>query len=214
MIMKCVYFPINVTKSVAGSTTNWHFFAGNNLFDPDYTGIGTEATNQINAMGASLWYNKYAVLGCKASLKVWTHTDTGVTSIPIAFGPVYDDDTNGTTPPTMPSNVNANYGLSFWQQFPNMRTKIMWAGTGGDQNTGRNFVTFSKKYFSTRKIIGNKFTPDDNWGTIGSSGPPYCWFWAIGFQNLFGAQVDFNFNIKLVYYVEFFDRKPQTQTQL
>lgn len=215
VITKSIYFPIGYNTGVITSgNQQWYFFRGNDLFDPDYQAGGRTATGMKTQFAT--YYRKYMVMGCKASATAYSLDDSAdPTPIPVTFGPVYDDDNTGTTPPTMSITIDPQATASEIAGYPWLKPKFIYRGTA-QQNCGKNFKHFKAKYFSTKQIIP-ECDPSENTGLTGISGtgasPSRQWFFAAGVVNCSGDDVTVLWNIKLEYYVKFFGRKPTGSTQ-
>ena len=210
------YCPINYTLNVTAGNIGYVFFRGNDLVDPDYAIGGAQATNQRNNQGLSNFYNKFYVKGSKfrCHIEAFAANNTDFQTCIGCCGPVFEDNTTLTDPPTMPTTISVNTVKTIIGQQPFFKQKPFWIITN-TQQCKRNYVNLKQKYKSTRFMVGKKFDEQLLYGTTGASGssPLMQWFWCIGVYNGTSFSQTFQINVSIKYWVRYFDRYPTTSTQ-
>lgn len=177
---------INMTS--AGSTAV-QVFRGNSLFDPDYTGVGTQP------LGYDQWsnfYERYKVNASKMMISFSATSDSNIAA-------------------TLLLNLTPNGGTS---NTPDTRAYYEWGTTAYNRNklvglmSGGSPIVYMKNYVSTQKIWGEKTTSDE-YSALITSNPARVWFWVFQVDAMSGGGAATTGLVKctITYYCEFYDRK-------
>lgn len=188
-IVKLRYSDSGTGTSTAGAA--WAYvYAGNNVFDPDFTGVGSQP------LGYSIYADNYRRYNVRASAiqfqLVPSTTTTMLTSAMIAG--VFPSTLSGT----LPTNMN-----DFMSQ-PYVNYKMPVAQWGSlTSNTMNN-------YMSTSKLMGvlPHAAQDESYsGSVSSGTPGKPWYWVLS-----AACADLTSTgtviwiVHIDYYIEFYDR--------
>lgn len=185
---------LNQTSDTA-SAKNLHGFTGNDIVDPDATGGGLQPTgfDQWSAL-----YNRFRVMGSAIEVKVSVRPNSSVNNKKLMLL---------VFPATFHNTTGVNWRDLAGNKYMSMKS-IPGVNSGG--------TCIIKKYMSTRKIYGLSKTQvsDDNYtGTTAGVQPSKLWYWNtwtgpfddsnLNIQDATNLEI----NVKLIYYVKFFDRK-------
>jgi len=171
-----------------GSTTigdgyrNLHVFAANNIYDPDYTGVGVQPygfdelatlfpTGSVRVVGASITIN--------FTIDESTATQVNCYVYPYRYGtaPTYGD-------------------VSDLRTLPYCRYSITDAVTG---HTRKNWI---KNYCSVARLFRDRTPRDQSFTSALNAGPSTGWFWHVVFDTSDVAQeVAIVYSVKICYYV-------------
>lgn len=193
-IYKCkLQFFYNNGYALAAVDAAIQQFRGNSLYDPDYTGIGTQPRGYDQL---TQFYNKYRVYA--SSIKV-NFEPTGTTSQflnTITYG-VYPD---------------ADLGLAFDTPKDLVEASYVKYRVRNSYDSGGKYV---KNFMTTSQITGVRRTAvkyDDTFASVINTNPINQWIWNVFFFQ--SAASDTNpqvingiLNVTIQYYCEFFDRK-------
>lgn len=152
----------------------------NSIFDPDLTGVGHQplGTDQY-----ALLYSKYQVHGCKLDIKVISDTAVSFNGVIVA------------------SDTDSSSATVLVAQEDKLATPFSIGPIGA-----RNVYHF-KKYFAMKQIHGKKRIDqiDDLAAAVGANpvDPIYAWIKVAAYDNATTAKI--YYNVRLTYYVEFFD---------
>lgn len=182
-------YMVDSTPAAVGSNTN-HTYRINSIRDPDWQlGIG-----QISASGFAQWskfYNRYRVLGAKLILDV-ANTNPYPMKVYLAFH----------------NDANTNYDRIQTGLNPHMIETVLSAQGSGQSN--KRLV----KYVACNRITGVSmatYKGDDRYQSLFSTDPAEIITAKVFSAPLLGtipgdlAQV-VNYSLKIIYYVEMFDR--------
>lgn len=169
-----------IIVSTAGGT-GYYQFRGNDLYDPDYTGVG----------GQPCYFDQLAALYLEwcvdaSSCKVTMINDDTVTTFAALF-PSADT--------TIPADQDAAAAV------PRSKRCIMAYSGAGRKG-------FLKHYCKTKTIFGVRNTIDNEklHGQQGSS-PLTQWYWTLFLKNIDAGAVAVECYFKLTYYVTFFRKQ-------
>lgn len=172
------------TIAFSGAVVYDHRFRGNSIFDPDYTGTGSQPT------GRDQWfefYSSYCVIGSKVEISMDNRSQYAA---------------NFTV---FPSNENlAVVGQDLPQTYPYMKNKFL-AHDGNSQTLGK-----ISTYMSTAKMYGK--TPQaildcEDFASSFSTDPQQQWFWHICLQSTDDStDAIADWTITITYYCKLFDR--------
>lgn len=177
---------INAASSIFGYLQ----YNANGAFDPNPL-LSSASTKGFSQM-AQL-YNRYRVHGCKILYTVSNQNTFPIT----AFCYPSNQDLSGT--------ASFNNVMS-WTMQPYCRHRMISPVTAGARTT-------FKYYMSTKKIMGytgSKY--DDTTSAQVVANPTNAWYWNIGVFSPSSGQtmVSSYFDVKITYYIEFYDRKTLT----
>lgn len=179
-------------RSFTGTPLAFRVYRGNSVYDPDYTGVGTNAVgyDQLNTLYAS-----FRVMASKIRVDYVTTNST----VPQLFAILPSISNVG--PSNVPS-VIAN---------PYCKHVTVSSTAGGEASAS------CSNFMSTKKMFGIKSIEYDLDMTNASTGtnPPGVgtWYWQITAYSTDGASASSgNIVTTLTYYVEWFDRLPITET--
>lgn len=182
-------YMVDSTPAGVGTNTN-HVYRINSIRDPDWQ-LGI---NQISASGFAQWskfYNRYRVLGAKLILDV-ANTQTYPVKVSLCFH----------------NDANTNYDRIQTGLNPHMVETVLSAQGSGTSN--KRLV----KYVACNRITGVSmatYKGDDRYQSLFSSDPQEIITAKVFSCPLLGnfpadqAQV-INYSLKIIYYVEMFDR--------
>lgn len=187
------------TLNTTGKYDNW-VMTGNNMYDPDLTGVGHQPTgfDQYSA-----FYNKYLVYASK--IKVTYQNNLSGTMSNLYLIP------SDTAAPTWFGD--ANYDPA---DQPDVKSTIM-QGYSINQGASNGVL---KHFYTTKKIWEDKFLDQNDYGATTTSGPSKQWYWFI-YNTVYqfnGGGISSNItfsttlDIKVTYYAKFFDRKFQVES--
>lgn len=160
---------------------------GNSIYDPDYTGTGTQPT------GRDQWvnlYTTYRVHGSKINVKVINNESSSTTGN-CCVSLVAENDAPPSTA-LCSSLQRANQPYSKQVLIPPV-------------SAGGNPIEM-EMYMSTKKIFGEKDINDSNYRAAFTTNPLRQWYWGVQCQNLNGSTHNLIVVINITYYVELLDR--------
>lgn len=179
------------TITVAAGATSQYVYRGNDCFDPNFTGIGTQPTGYDQLLQI---YNKCTVLGSKI--------DWEITAPSSGAGPLYP-----CTFYLYPSNVATLVGL--YQDQPGVKLGMLPCSPSAGPLMKR-----VRSYCGTAKIFGlNKRAIVDvvNYSCTAGNSPAtdQQWFWQLGLDNtLDGTNTrQWSYRIRITYYCKFWERQ-------
>jgi len=149
-------------------------FRGNSLYDPDYTGVGSQPRWVDTFLGAndtSAPYNRYCVLASKCIVSIWqdpTLTGTnGSTAGVVSVIPIAG--TTAVTPPTSLKEIQE-------------RAFVRWKNVG-NANSHKPLVI---KHFAKTKALWSGASPltDQTFSAQYNNNPSKEWSWAISAVNI------------------------------
>ncbi len=158
-------------------------YRGNSLFDPDFTGTGTQPNyfNQIKAM-----YNHYMVWGSKITVTICSTESTGNTANMVVVLP-----TRGSTPSTT-VRLSSEQPRSRWRILKDLSDKV---------------PTIVNSARTKQILLAGPGGWNSNLTAQTSTNPADVWFWIIQANSLNAAdecKVELMVNIK--YYCTFYER--------
>lgn len=161
-----------------------YYYRGNSIWDPDGTGSGHQPLYYDQY---SLLYNKYRVIGSAITLDVMN--DSGVKALMYVVQPSTD-----ISPLTDITTV--------YEQQRSKAPKFV--------PIAQRVASRHKQYCSTRQVCGLTKSQlyDDTFAANITADPSNVWYWNILFTTSDQTTaVQYSYMIKIVYYVQFFDRK-------
>lgn len=162
-----------------------YIFRGNSIYDPDYSGIGGQATSHDQWAN---FYNYYRVRASKIRINCVSLSNLANTSAMIAIFPEIAVPAVGISPLTIVDQPYARY-------------KIVGQGDGGN-----NALVLSN-YMSTQKLFGRAII-DDNFQAPMSANPADPWHWGVRAINMVNLGTGtYRMIVQLTYYVEMFERE-------
>lgn len=167
-----------------GGTPAKYSYSANSLFDPDTTGIGHQPLGYDQA---TVYYNKYMVLGSKITVKYALDNPTANYVSPIGIGVYISDDT--FTPNSVVSMVEQGLGR--------------WSVMSASNTRGTDFKQVSNTY-SPKRFFKVK-DPMDNtieYGALVSSSPANQAFFSIWVGNLDAGVGDIT-NVTMLITIEY-----------
>lgn len=190
--VKLVYTQQEIlTQATFATPLEWRAIRGNGPFDPDFFIGGTQP------LGWDQWtpfYNQYVVKASKITVTC-TSTSSGVGVFMIL--------------PTVRSTPVSTSGGLYAQQQPYCKYRFV-----GSIDSGKGNVTLSH-YMTTGKIFGKPMKSiaiDQDYAGFVTGLPVDEWFWHIYTYSQSAGSFNPTFNIRVTYYVEFFDRKNLPQS--
>lgn len=161
-------------------------FRGNSLYDPDYTGVGTQPYYFDQLAGL---YKKYIVYASKIQVTFVQGTGSGGG----AFCTVY------LVP--KPTDVALPTSADEETQLPRCKSAQMGPNTGGDG------VIKISHYGKSATIIGRLLSSDDVLSANTTSNPTQQFYWHIGVQSMDETTTpNIYAKVTITYYCKFFDR--------
>lgn len=182
MMTKLNYVTYDTLSGTSG-VIDYNTYAGNSVYDPDVTGGG----HQPNAFDeyATLYY-KYRVHGCKITVTGSNLVDTVTTVMGLQAS------TTNTYPAGYPEALEQPRTIS-----------AIIAGKEGQGN-----VKKLKMYMSTKTMFGEKNINDEDYSAAVTTNPSKLFYFKLFAQaSNIASTWQIQANVKLTYYVEFFDRK-------
>jgi len=176
-----VKYTTQITVS-AITTSFWHTFRGNSLYDPDYTGVGGQPLgyDQLSA-----FYKRVRVHSSKVMLRI---SNPNTQSYMVSLWPSLD------ATPTPADDQN-------WKAQPYSKTRAIGSVLG--QGT-----QYLNNYMSTARRIGIKsieYSPEYTHDT--THNPDQIWYWHVGVNTTNGEDVQsLPIDVTIHYFVEFYDR--------
>lgn len=168
-------------------------FRGNGVFDPNQTGTGHQPMYYDTYTSI---YANYRVLG--SSIKVNAVNHSGGSAIQYCIYPS--------------TSIDTVTDISEAREQPRAKTSAL-IGVGAVNPDGNGYGT--KHYMKTRTVYGITKAQfgSGNWSSAINTNPSSQWYWNVLVQALnSGAATPWSGNIKIIYYVEFFDRFTQGQS--
>lgn len=183
MMLKMTY-ATTIRLIQLGLSFDNHLFSGNNLNDPDISGVGHQPK------GYDQWaqfYNKTMVHGSKILCR-FTPTDASS-----------NGNTNIYILPTRDSTTLPGWVSIQEDKFGKASIVGPYVGMG---------IKYMSDYMSTKKIFGdaNALEQSDYGATFGFS-PVNNWYWVVGGETATGGDVTCDVAVVITYYVELYDRK-------
>ncbi len=177
-------YDFNNYPLLSAAATGSLLVAGNSVFDPDKTGVGHQPLGFDQYVG---FYNRYRVHKSAITIELISST----LSCHIVATPT----TTSSSPPDLATALESPYTMSMpisSSVFRNIKTRAI----------------------STRKIWGmESITQDDLYQALYTSDPVRLWLWKLQAETLDGASAgSLRVNIRVTYYVEFFERSVLTQS--
>jgi len=158
------------------SSTGSHEYRGNGCFDPD---LALGGHQPLGFDQFSAFYNRYRVHASSVKMELQRTSDSFVWCLC----------------PTLTSSTPSVQTLI---ETPYARYRVVSSSIS-------NHMLAHKMY--TKKIYGQRITQDDVFSALTTADPSRKWYWSISAQSYNGSsQVTAYYNIRLMYYVEFFDR--------
>lgn len=187
MITKLKYVTFQTLSGTSG-VIDYHTFAGNSCYDPDVTGAG----HQPNGFDEySTLYYKYRVHGCKISIIGTNVTD----AVPTVMG--------------LQTSTDSTYTAVYSDMVEQPRTIATVIGGKEGQGNSKKL----KLYMSAKTLFGEKNIRDEDYSAAVTANPSKLFYYKLFAQASNAASTwQIQANIKLTYYVEFFDRKLLTQS--
>lgn len=170
---KLRYTSRNAFTTASGAVFH-HVFAGNSLFDPDTTGVGSQPVgfDQLSAM-----YRTYCVFASRIKVIYLATIATIGGASELSLCPtVTSSDFVGTDPSVVKANPKASWRIC------------------GDRQSGPYTMS---KYQSTKGMMGQKIAQDDVFRAVTSGSPNNAWFW-----HLNGQCVDESTDLGIILYIE------------
>lgn len=177
-------------KVPGGAVSSNYSFVGNSCYDPDPS-IGGHQPMYFDQYSAV--YGRYRVLG--SSIKV----DCINISNNAALYWVLE-----------PNTVQASSTTSISQIYEQSRS-----GAPRIVPVASRISSRYKKYASTRKVCGltSAQMGDDSFAASTGTNPSNLWYWNLYFESIDGlAEIDAEIVVKIVYYVQFYDRVEAAQS--
>ncbi len=175
---KMVY-TTSLQLSQAAGILQTHVYRGNSTYDPDHTGVGGQPMGRDQLVTL---YGQYKVYASKIIVN-FANATTGQQFVNCAVTPA-----KGSGPlVSMEEMQEGNYGRSGYiteQQ---------------DKKTISNFM-------STKKIYGVRQINDFEYASGSANNPVSEWFWHVGCNGQNGDNMTVNMRVKLIYYVEWYER--------
>lgn len=163
-------------------------YRGNNIYDPDYTGVGHQPRG-FDQLSDN--YNKYVVLGSSCELIGVSGASGDAGVIEVSLMPV-------VSPSTL-----SNRDPEYLAEMPGSQMMVIAPG-GEKQIISAYQSTANVKGVSRRTIL----TDDTFEGTVAGSGPNNAWYWQINAQVADeNTTMDAFLYVKLVYYVKLLEPK-------
>lgn len=166
---------------------------GNGAYDPNQSGVGHQPMYYDTYTSI---YSSYRVLA--SSIKVNAVNHSGSSAVQYCIYPTVGTDTVTD--------------ISEAREQPYAKTSAL-LGVGASVPDGNSYGT--KHYMKTRNVFGITKAQfgSSNWSSAISGNPSSQWYWNIVAQALkSGAATPWAANIKITYYIEFFDRFTQGQS--
>lgn len=183
-------FEQRASMTLTTGNVNYRTYRGNSLYDPDYTGTGTQPA------GYDQWtalYNKYLVRASKMSVTVVSLDGNESEAETIELGLMPSPDFEYVTPDVQHIGT-LPYGKFQIASF-----------NGGPQ---RNIIS---NYMSTAKIWGvatSTVSGENAFSADISANPSNDWYWTVYLQPADEASTEtYVLYVQITYYAEFFDRK-------
>ncbi len=177
-------YDFNNYAILSAAATGSLLIAGNSCFDPDKTGTGHQPLGFDQYVG---FYNRYRVHKSAITIELISATlGCHITATPT---------TTSSAPPDLVTALESPYTLSMpisSSVFRNVKTRAI----------------------STKKIWGmQSITQDDLYQALYSADPVRLWLWKILIETQDGASsATVRVNIRVTYYVEFFERSVLSQS--
>lgn len=176
----------NRTSGYNASAPVVQVFRGNSIFDPDFTGVGSQP------MGHDQWatlYRRYRVIGSKITVRTNSLDGTDASGLVIT--------------PLNTSGIVSD---------PEMYIQGAYAAQGYNATTGDNSPQIVSNYITTSKMRGmpkDAFMYEDDLGAAVGSNPLKTWYWHVCWYNSSAVVNSINgtATVKIVYYVQFYDRE-------
>jgi len=198
-ITKLTYVERIKVAADGGLTAAWIYMRGNSCFDPNFAVGGHQPLgfDQLCGPAGSALYYSYRVIGSKIAVETYSNTNTVTQGEHVA----------------LLSTTDSTYGpasLEVAEEQPYVKSKrrLRVAVTG--------YPIKLRGYMSTTKVFGEKYSTimsDENYAANYNANPTFEWFWAIGVRNMdITTVLDWYHNIKMTYYVIFYNRNELTQS--
>jgi len=168
-------------------TAAYNIFNGNNLFDPDRTGVGHQPRGFDQY---ATQYRNYCVYASR--IKITTFNGEAGSNLITVITPAK---------PAAATPIDATVDLAI------ERRESKWTSTvfGGRPTVLSNYATTAAMHGESKKTIA--INPDFSAPTSGA--PPNQWSWIVQVQDCtLGTSCDFTIYAEITYYCEFFDRIP------
>lgn len=180
--------------NATGIYDSW-IVSGNNMYDPDFTGVGHQPTgfDQYSA-----FFNKYLVYGCKIKVTMQNNlTGTMVNAY------------------IVPSDSGAPTWLGDGNYDPNDQPNTKQAILQGYSINPARSSCVLKHYMTTKKIWEDTQLDPNDYGAVTTTSPSKLWYFII-YNTVYqfnggGTATSVTFatilDVKMTYYAKFFDRK-------
>lgn len=166
-----------LSKTLTTSSIDTYQFRLNSIYDPDLT-TGITSLSVLGWTELNSLYQLYKVYGCK--VEIWCVNTYGSNQMnQIAFYP----DAYNTSVVSSASVASAQ---------PMAMFKCI-------TNTGGPNVSYMKRYYSMKKVVGHTIT-DDNYGALMGANPTNVVIGNLVIQNIPTGATSITFNIRLTYY--------------
>lgn len=189
--VKLCYSDYYALSSVAGAYVE-HLWKGNSVYDPDSTGVGHQPLgyDQLTA-----FYNRYRVYMSAITVTPVLPTGASTGNMIMALFPTQSVSGAGT--------VNQAIELPY--------SKYLIMSNSG--NYRDNQKLFNR--ISTGRFLGyGNVETNENIESLFSTDPAHIWYWSVGTNATTSVDQTVQVLVKLVYDVEFFDRRTLTQSEI
>jgi len=189
MMLKMTYAEtIRLTQAAAPFDN--HIFSGNDLADPNVSGVGHQPK------GYDQWgqfYNRYMVHGAKIVCRFTPTVSNSTGNINTYILPTLDS----TTLPGWTSIQEDKFG----------KASMVGPYVG-------NGIRFMSAYMSTKKLFGDvNGLEQSDFGALMGSAPNRHWYWIVGGETQDGSVLQHcDVAVVITYYVELYDRKDLPQS--
>lgn len=182
-----VQLPYVRTATITGTGIADYVFRGNSVFDPDFTGVGSQP------LGHDQWsalYRRYRVLASKIEIHVHSQ-----------------DSADGQGMYIVPLNTSAAV-LSRTQILEQQGSDYKILALQGAGPSARSMMKY-KGTASQRGVPISAVRSDADFSALTTTNPNLEWFWHFGTFDMSSLvdSISAEITIKIVYYVEYFDRQ-------
>jgi hypothetical protein len=193
---------LKYTTLTSGSTSTvtgiCHTFRGNDVFDPDFTGVGSQPYNFDDW---AVQYARYRVWG--STIEVIPTCVSGSNYLTLAYQYV-------VLPKRASTVVDTHVEIEDAMVMPYSHYGIRSGNTANIPPTDAKI----HGSMTTMRIMGltkMEFLGGDDYAAAVTTNPAAPWFWTIAFHNLDGSSTcNIYYRVIITYDVEFYNRKEQT----